>query len=67
MNEVTWSVDGTRITVRLPASEAGWAAGGTPGLSRIPATHAGRGDEPAPIPAPTGSGVTAWAALACGM
>ncbi|MFE6227927.1 MULTISPECIES: hypothetical protein [unclassified Streptomyces] len=42
--------DGRRMTLSLPATEAGWAADGLAALRPVRPTHTGRGEEPPALP-----------------
>ncbi|GAA2230008.1 hypothetical protein GCM10010232_15370 [Streptomyces amakusaensis] len=46
----TTFVDGQRVTLSLPPTDAPWAADGVQALRVVPATHTGRGEEPPALP-----------------
>lgn len=46
----TTLADGRRMTLSLPATDAGWAAGGIKTLRPVPPTHTGRGQDPTALP-----------------
>ncbi|MEV6200668.1 hypothetical protein AB0M64_11885 [Streptomyces sp. NPDC051771] len=46
----TTLADGRRMTLSLPATDAGWAADGLAALRPVRPTHTGRGEEPPALP-----------------
>ncbi|MFE5793149.1 hypothetical protein ACFQ8C_11310 [Streptomyces sp. NPDC056503] len=46
----TTLADGRRMTLSLPATNAGWAADGLAALRPVRPTHTGRGEEPPALP-----------------
>jgi hypothetical protein len=46
----TTLADGRRMTLSLPATDAGWAAEGIKTLRPVPPTHTGRGQVPPALP-----------------